>query len=363
MNTESVHGHSFPVCAHNRGEQMAVTIKEIAALAGVSRGTVDRALNKRGNVKPEVEQRILEIAERLGYKPNLVAKSLASSGQHSVIGVLVCAEGNDFFSEVLAGIEAAADEIKDFGFRVLVKKMRGFDVDDQLKLIDEFEALGISALAVTPINDEKIKDRLHALLEKNIPVVALNVDIEGSEDITYVGCDYMVSGQTAGAMMGLVTKGKGKVLIVTGSKKILGHNMRVQGFSQVLESEYPELTVTDIVETNDSNDTAYEILTERLSKTIDFDAIYFVAGGTVGGIQALIDKGFAHQFKIITNDATSDRIKQMRAGIIDATICQQPYEQGYISIKTLFDYAVFGNKSDGIKKYTKTNIKLKYNFK
>ncbi len=342
---------------------MAVTIKEIAALAGVSRGTVDRALNKRGNVKPEVEKRILDIAERLGYKPNLAAKSLASSGQPSIIGVLVCAEGNDFFGEVLAGIDDAADEIQDFGYHVQVKKMRGFDVEDQLALIDEFDAMGISALAITPINDERIKNRLHALLEANIPVVALNVDIEGGEDITYVGCDYMVSGQTAGAMMGLVTKGEGRVLIVTGSKRILGHNFRVQGFSQVLKEEYPKLSIVDIIETNDSNDTAYALLTERLSQAPDFDAIYFVAGGAMGGIQAIIDKGYAHQFKIITNDATSDRIKQMRAGVIDATICQQPYEQGYTSIKTLFEYAVFGNRSEGIKKYTTTNIKLKYNFK
>jgi len=342
---------------------MAITIKEIAQLAGVSRGTVDRALNKRGNVKPEVEKRILDIAERLGYKPNLVAKSLASSGQQNTIGVLVCAEGNDFFSEVLDGIAAAAQEIQDFGYRVQIKKMRGFDVEDQLKLIDELYQGGLSALAITPINDARIKDRLHALLEENIPVVALNVDIEGGEDITYVGCDYTVSGQTAGAMMGLVTKGEGNVLVVTGSKKILGHNMRVEGFTQVLNDEYPNLSVIDTLETNDSNDTAYEILSQRLSQNINFNAIYFVAGGTVGGIQAIIDKGCAHQFKIITNDATSDRIKQIRAGIIDATICQQPYEQGYISIKTLFEYAVFGNKSEGVKKYTKTNIKLKYNFK
>jgi len=139
--------------------------------------------------------------------------------------------------------------------------------------------------------------------------------------------------------------------------------MRVEGFTQVLNDEYPNLSVIDTLETNDSNDTAYEILSQRLSQNINFNAIYFVAGGTVGGIQAIIDKGCAHQFKIITNDATSDRIKQIRAGIIDATICQQPYEQGYISIKTLFEYAVFGNKSEGVKKYTKTYIKLKYNFK
>jgi len=341
---------------------MAVTIKKIAELAGVSRGTVDRALNKRGGVNKEVAEKILQIAESLGYKPNLVAKSLATRGQKNTIGVLVCAEGNDFFSEVLNGIEAAADEIVDFGFSVIIKKMRGFDIDDQLELIEEFEKSGINALALTPINDERIREKLHSLLEKGIPIVALNVDIEGAKDITYVGCDYYVSGQTAGAMMGLVTCGEGRVLVVTGSKKILGHNMRVRGFSDVLKSEYENLEIIDIIETNDSNEEAYDKIKNLLMKPPDFDAIYFVAGGTVGGVQAIIDKGYEKEFKIITNDATKDRIKQIKAGIIDATICQQPYEQGYISIKTLFEYAAFGRKSEGIKKYTNTGIKLKYNF-
>ncbi len=218
---------------------MAVTIKQIAQLAGVSRGTVDRALNKRGGVNPEVEKRIMEIAESLGYKPNIVAKSLAMHSQNHTIGLVVCSEGNDFFSEVYRGIDTAADEIKDFGFRVLTRKMRGFDIDEQLRHIDELEQTGIHGLAVMPINDTRIKDRLNQLTQNGTPVVALNVDIEGADNITYVGCDYTVSGQTAGAMMGLVTGGKGRVLIATGSHKLLGHQMRVAGFTDVLKTEYP----------------------------------------------------------------------------------------------------------------------------
>lgn len=341
---------------------MAITIKKIAELAGVSRGTVDRALNKRGGVNKAVEKKILDIAKNLGYKPNLVAKSLATSGQKNIIGVLVCAEGNDFFSEVLNGIDMAADEIKDFGFSVIIKKMRGFDVEDQLLHIVELEDMGINALAITPINDKKIRDKLIEMQEKEIPIVALNVDIEGAKNITYVGCDYYISGETAGAMMGLVTCGEANVLIITGSKKILGHNMRVNGFRDVLRNEYKNIKIMNIIETNDSNERAYKMLKNILKEKPSFDAIYFVAGGTVGGIQAIIDSGYENQFKIITNDATKDRIKQVKAGIIDATICQQPYEQGYITIKTLFDYVFFQKKPKGEKKYTNTNIKLKYNF-
>ena len=49
---------------------MAITLQQIADLAGVSRGTVDRALNNRGRIKPEVEQRIKKIAKDVGYKPS-----------------------------------------------------------------------------------------------------------------------------------------------------------------------------------------------------------------------------------------------------------------------------------------------------
>ena len=55
-----------------------VTIKQIADLCGVSRGTVDRVLNNRGNVKPEKRELILEMAKKLHYRPNPAGKALAA---------------------------------------------------------------------------------------------------------------------------------------------------------------------------------------------------------------------------------------------------------------------------------------------
>ncbi len=51
---------------------MAVTLRKIAEIAGVSRGTVDRVINNRGHVNETVEARIRQIAEELGYEPNPV---------------------------------------------------------------------------------------------------------------------------------------------------------------------------------------------------------------------------------------------------------------------------------------------------
>ena len=74
-----------------------VTIKQIAELCGVSRGTVDRVLNKRGNVKPEKEKLIVEMAKKLNYHPNPAGKALAARKKHPVLGVLIASEGVQFF--------------------------------------------------------------------------------------------------------------------------------------------------------------------------------------------------------------------------------------------------------------------------
>ena len=68
---------------------MSVTVKQIAELAGVSRGTVDRALNGRGNVRPEIEKKILEIAREMGYTPNRAGKALAYQRKNLSFGIII----------------------------------------------------------------------------------------------------------------------------------------------------------------------------------------------------------------------------------------------------------------------------------
>ena len=75
---------------------MAITAQKIAELAGVSRGTVDRALKNRPGVNPETKQKILDIAQKYNYKPNLIGKALAYSKHTITIGVILNSVGNSF---------------------------------------------------------------------------------------------------------------------------------------------------------------------------------------------------------------------------------------------------------------------------
>ena len=80
---------------------MAVTLQQIADLAGVSRGTVDRALNNRGHIKSEVEEKIKRIAKELGYQPSFAGRALAMAKKNLKIGVILQSSNTPFMRAVL----------------------------------------------------------------------------------------------------------------------------------------------------------------------------------------------------------------------------------------------------------------------
>ena len=164
-----------------------MTIKEIAQLCGVSRGTVDRVLNHRGKVKPDTEALILRTIHRMGYTKNIAGKALTVKKNAPVFGALVSSEGNPFFDDVIAGFRKAEEDLNDYGVTVMLKTMRGYDVARQLSLIDELTDAGMTVLVIQPINDERIESRFRQLAEKGVATITLNTDIENSCRLCYVG--------------------------------------------------------------------------------------------------------------------------------------------------------------------------------
>ena len=337
---------------------MAVTIRQIARLAGVSRGTVDRALNHRGGVKKEVEERILQIAEELHYRPNVLAKALANTGRPFLIGVLLNADGNEFFDEVIDGIYQARKELESFGVQLSMRRMKGFDVERQLSLIRELEEEEINALAITPIDDPAVAQALSGLAGRGVTIAALNSDIDAVEKLAFVGCDYRKSGEIAGGLMGMLTGGGAQVGIVTGSSKMRGHKLRLQGFEAALRQDFPRARVLETVENNDDNVLAYQRTARMLEQHPEMDALYIAAGGVHGAVEAAEVDG--RRITILTHDETPYIRRKLREGVIGATIGQQPFLQGYTVIKLLFDHLMYGRRPDGGQHLTANEIMVKY---
>lgn len=337
---------------------MAVTIKQIAQSSGVSRGTVDRVLNNRGRVSKETEQLVKQVAEKLGYKPNMAGKALAARKKNFLIGIILCSEGNEFYNDVMRGIHKAEEEALEYGVKIVLKTMKGYDVDTQLKLMDDMKD-NINCLVLNAINDERIAKRINVFVEEKIPVITINTDIENSNRICFVGSNYRKSGETACGMLGLLTGGTASVGIATGSVKVLGHNQRITGFQTVCKSKYPNMNIVDIIETNDDDNIGYKETLLMLKEHGEIDALYIVAAGAAGVCKAV--KEMKKEITVIACDATPAMMKVVQGGIVQATICQQPYTQGYKSITLAVQTLVNGIVPDKDMYFVKNEIKINEN--
>ena len=95
-----------------------IGVKDIAAKAEVSIGTVDRVLHNRGEVKEETRKRVMDIVIELGYKPNLLAKSL-SSKKTTRIAIIIpdSSDNNPYWEKPIQGIKMAAEELENYNTR------------------------------------------------------------------------------------------------------------------------------------------------------------------------------------------------------------------------------------------------------
>lgn len=333
------------------------TIKEIAALAGVSRGTVDRVLNDRGCVNPNTAKKVKEIAKALDYRPNKAGLVLAASKKRIKLGVILFSAENPFFSDVLDGINQKAGELAEYNCSVLIKQIP-IHTDAQLKAIDELVAAKVSGIALAPCNDNRIRTRINELYEQGIPVVTLNTDIENSKRIAYVGSHYTKSGATAAGLLRLMTNGEVFIGILTGSSDILCHTERIAGFSNTLAPYAEHIHIVSVTETHDDEIESYEKTTRLLKEHPEINALYFAAGGVYGGCRAVSSLELAHRLKIIAYDKAETTEEFLRNGILSAVICQQPHIQGKKPLDILFSYLTTGELPQQEYHYTAVDIRI-----
>lgn len=322
---------------------MAVTIKDIAAAAGVSRGTVDRALHGRGDVSAEVRERILSIAEEFNYRPNRAALGLAALKKAVRVGLLLPSEGNPFFDEVIRGARAAEESLSDFGAAVVLESVRGYKPQEHLRALRSLAEQGVGGICAATVDVPEIREEIGALAARGVPVIAVNSELSPCGCVSYVGCDYRQTGRIAAGLLLLIGLARPSILIVTGSKHMRGHNERVAGFLGRLREAGAPFAVTAEIECGDDDEAAHRLTLEALRAHPEINCVY-VAGAGVGGVgQAVREAGLLGKAPILAFDDIPATRSLVREGAVPATVCQQPYEQGYRAVKLMFQ--VLANQS------------------
>ncbi len=340
---------------------MAVTIQQIAEAAGVSRGTVDRALNNRGRINPEVSKRIKKIAEEMGYIPKSRKRSAAQKGR-TRIGVVTQLARSSFMLEINRGIRQAAEELTEKGIELIVKEGFSVDEEEQLSAIDALVREGIQGLAVMPVDCESIRVKLNWLIEeKRIPVVTFNSDLVGTKRVCYVGMDNRKSGRTAAGLMGMLTGGYGKVLVITGFFSNHVNNERVDGFIEELKNSYPNLELAGVQGSFDDSKEVDKIITNTMLNMPGINGVFVVSGGQEGIARAYDNLKLERRPFTVIYDLTPNNRKALLEDVADFLIDQEAYVQGYQPPLILADILKKGKQVEEEFRYTDINIKTKYN--
>ncbi|TCS80899.1 LacI family DNA-binding transcriptional regulator [Pectinatus cerevisiiphilus] len=333
-----------------------VTIKQIADLCGVSRGTVDRVINERGNVKTETRNLVLNMIKKLEYQPNPAGKALSARKHNPVVGILIPAKGNPFFDDVIRGIKTAAEKYKIYGLNILLHSIRGYSTEAQLQILAKLKGK-INALIINPINDPLIINKINEFVDSGVFVVTLNNDADESRRHCYVGTNYVNGGETAGALLQMITKEKANIGIIMGSSKVLGHRQRLEGFKYNINKN-PDFKIVDIQENDDDDICSYDKTKEMIMHHPEINVLFIVAAGVYGACRAVLALNKQDQLTILAFDTVPTTVEMMKKHIIKAVIYQHPYRQGQRAMQLVFEYLVNGISPDKSKHIMKNEIKI-----
>ena len=324
---------------------MAVTLQQIAALAGVSRGTVDRVIHNRGRVNPEVGAKVRRIADELGYPYEYTAPQEPIPASRARIGVILTASETPAVQDMAAGAREAAGLLRERGTQVLVHTIPGNDSARQLASIDELIGAGAHALVLTTPTDPAVLERLRTLTDSGLAVVLLGTDSDAVDRLYYVGTDDRKCGAAAGGLLRLMLPDGGKVLPLTGHLTSAAHRQRYASFTQSFEN-FSDFELLPLQSCFNQDDFASEILLHTLEENPDLRGVYVVAGGLHGVCRALENTGLSGRLRVIGHELTEQTRAHLERGSLSALLDRHCREQGRRAVLLLAEYLTSGQRPD-----------------
>ncbi|MDD3080371.1 MAG: substrate-binding domain-containing protein [Paludibacter sp.] len=340
-----------------------IRIKDIARLAGVSEGTVDRVIHNRGEVSMKSCEAVKKVLAEMNYSPNILARSLASKKQYIFACLIPQHEVGDYWETVEIGFDQAYEDFSQYNVMVTKYYFNQFDVNSFQGIANQVVEENPDAVIIAPIfRNETIgfAERLHAL---NIPFSFIDSMIENTGFLTYYGQNSFLSGYIAGKLLLSELEENSQVIVIRTKRKGAASNQtlsRNEGFLHYIKAnslDKIQLINAEIQDGDEENN--LEILRQifqennHVKAAITFNSkVYRLAG-------YLSELGKA-DVKLIGYDLLEQNVEYLKQDVVSYLIAQRPDKQAFLSVRDLCRELIFHQEVKAVN-YVPVDVLMKEN--
>ena len=302
-----------------------VTIYDVAREASVSMATVSRAINHNHNVKPETEKKVLDVVKRLNYRPNDVARGLASK-KTTTVGVIIPNVTNSYFAALARGIDDIAEM---YQYNIILTNSDG-DEKKELKALNTLYSKQVDGLIFM---GNEISEAVRSdMSNERIPVV-LAGSVDSQNQFNSVNIDYRkaVYAQTNEL---LKNRNDRVAFVASHLNRSINKDYRIEGYKDALRDAGIPFRKTLLFEANEATyDSGYKLRNKLVQEEVTA-AIVSNDDVAAGVMNSMSDSGInvPEQFEVATSDNT--KLTEMTRPML-STITQPLYDIGAVSMRLL----------------------------
>lgn len=270
------------------------TIKDVAEAAGVSIGTVSNYVNNTKAVKTTTAVKIKSAIEELGYRQNILARSLKSQKCND-IGIILPNFHDPYYVQIFQGIEFAFQQSEFY-----LNLAFSYDKPErEMEIIESFLKKQLCGLIIIPSMPDNWKYYYHAIISKNKPMIVLDRAIENLEtNFIHFNNDKTISFITKL----LIDKGLTKLVLLTGPDEFLCEHLCIDGFIEAHKARL--LTIqpdAQIFSSGSSKEESFKVTTELFKQNVPQGIVTTSENSATGIIEAMTFLGYStHDIPVVT---------------------------------------------------------------
>jgi len=252
------------------------------------------------------------------------------------IAVIPKSTSSLFFQPVHAGANAAGEQ---YNLEILWSGPASeTDYSRQIEIVDSMITRHVDGLAIAASERNALNQSLQRAAAANIPVTIFDSGVDSKDYMTFVATDNVEAGRMAGRKMGALLGGKGTVAIVLHAPGSYSTMDRENGFKEVIAKDFPGIKIVAEQFSGGDRAKAMRVSEDMLTVHADLNGMFGSSEPcAVGAAQALKSRGLAGKVKLVGFDASEGLIQDLKDGVFDALVVQDPFKMGQEAVRTLAD--------------------------